>query len=130
MNSKETNIFIVDDDPVFTNIISKKLKEKDYANIQTFTNGFECLSQLHQSPDIIILDHFLEYEIGMNILKEIKEYDSEINVIYVSSQDKVSVALKAMRYGAVVYLEKSVPDIDNLVEIVDQIKNQTYSFAS
>ena len=122
MESKETRIFIVDDDPVFTKMIEHKLKSNNFKNIQSFTNGYDCISQLHQSPQIVILDHFLENEIGLNILKEIKDYDSEIIVVYVSSQDKAGVVLKAIRYGAAEYLEKSITDLNTLADVVEKLR--------
>ena len=122
MSSKNTKIFIVDDDPVFTRIILQKLNKNKVTNIQTFTNGYECISQLHQEPQIIILDHFLQYELGLNILKDIKEYNSEISVVYVSSQEKGSIVLKALRYGAVEYLEKNVEEINTLVDVIEKIR--------
>ena len=122
MELKENRIFIVDDDPVFTKMIEHKLKSNNFTNIQSFTNGYDCFSQLHQSPQIVILDHFLENEIGLNILKEIKDYDSEIIVVYVSSQDKASVVLKSIRYGAAEYLEKSITDLNTLADVVEKLR--------
>ena len=121
MNTEEAKIFVVDDDPVFTKMISHRLA-KNFKDIQTFNNGYECLSQLHQLPQIIILDHYLKDDLGINILKDIKEYDSEIHVVYVSGQTKASIAVKALRNGAVAYLEKSEADLNELVNILEKIR--------
>jgi DNA-binding NtrC family response regulator len=107
-------IFLVDDDQVFAKTLELHLKE--HLNIKfeiyTFSSGEDCLSNLEMKPAIVILDYFLNSQNpnaqnGLEILKKIKVLDPEIEVIMLSVQDKIQVAVNSMIYGAYNYLTKN-----------------------
>jgi CheY-like chemotaxis protein len=75
-------------------------------------DGF-VLEQLHQfQPDLIILDYHLDgvekgVMNGIETLDKIKEFNSTIPVIMLSSQDKIEVAIDCMHHKAHDYIVKS-----------------------
>ncbi|MFZ9943119.1 MAG: response regulator [Bacteroidia bacterium] len=79
--------------------------------INIFEKGEDCLDQLHLKPGIVFLDFYLnsvdkEAMDGLEVLQEIKKVDSEIDVVMLSGQDKIEVAVKTMQYGAFDYIVK------------------------
>jgi len=107
-------IFLVEDDQVFAKTMELHLKEhlKFPFDIHTFPNGEDCMANLEMKPSIIILDYFLnsqnpKAENGFEILKKIKKLDPEIEVIMLSAQDKIQIAVNSMIYGAYNYLTKN-----------------------
>jgi len=87
----------------------------------------ECLQHINGKPDIIVLDYLLnndehpEAMDGMKLLKEVKKIDErEILVIMLSGQDKLQVALDAIKNGAYEYIAKSE---SAFVRIRNVIKN-------
>ena len=44
---------------------------------------------------------------GIEILKEIKKHDAEIEVVMFSGQDKIDVAVNTIKYGAFDYIVKN-----------------------
>ena len=52
-------IFIVDDDPVFSKLISKELEKEDIHEVQVFLSAESFLQEIHNLPDIVVLDHQL-----------------------------------------------------------------------
>ena len=43
---------------------------------------------------------------GLEVLQEIKKIDPEVDVVILSGQDKIEVAVKTMQYGAFDYIVK------------------------
>ncbi|MBA3705930.1 MAG: response regulator [Bacteroidetes bacterium] len=108
------SIFLVDDDTIFLKSMEHHLQHKLKNNIKiaTFPNGEECVKNLDQNPDVVILDFFLndQYPSAMNgvsVLKKIKQVKPEVIAIMVSGQDKMQVAVETMKYGAFDYVIKN-----------------------
>ena len=123
-----TRIFIVDDEPLLTEMLSDYLKEaNDGYEIHTFPTGESCLSALDKEPNVIVLDYFLNSKEadaanGIDILKEIKNRDANLPVIMLSSQKSYGTAAKTIQYGAVHYVLKGE---DAFGEIANLIKANT-----
>lgn len=104
-------IFIVDDDPVLAEMLKDHLSKMTNYEIRIFEKGEDCLDQIHLKPGIVFLDFYLNSVDknamdGLEILQEIKKVDPEIDVVMLSGQDKIEVAVKTMQYGAFDYIVK------------------------
>lgn len=105
-------LFLVDDDAVFMKNLDKELLETADFEIITFSTGELCLENLHQNPDVIILDYELnavnlDAMNGIAILDEILAFNPSIPVIMLSAQDKINVAVNCMHHDAFDYVVKS-----------------------
>jgi two-component system, OmpR family, response regulator len=113
MNEDEKiTIFLVDDDALFLKLLEIDLLENADFIIETFATGELCVANLSHCPDLIVLDYHLDgidptAMNGLEALDQIKEYDSAIPVIMLSSQDKIEVAINCMHYKAFDYVVKS-----------------------
>ena len=104
-------IFIVDDDPVLAEMLKDHLSKMTSYKIQIFETGEDCLKHMEQKPGIVFLDFYLnsvnkDAMDGLDVLQEIKKIDSEVDVVMLSGQDKIEVAVKTMQYGAFDYIVK------------------------
>ncbi|KKO89633.1 MULTISPECIES: response regulator [Sphingobacterium] len=99
-------IFIVDDDPVVTAMLSKILRDLEFSDIAVFTNGESCLNQLDQKPDIIFLDYQMEKMNGLEVLQELRKITSESAVIFTTALEDLSVAMQSIAQGSVEFLLK------------------------
>lgn len=123
----KTRIFILDDDRFYGALIRRSLARDDF-EIFCFHSELECIEALAEPPHIIILDHKLEKTTGFEIMELI---NSSIRprpvIIYLSAQEYVHVALKALHMGAVTYLEKNefvLPELKNEIRaIAGETKN-------
>jgi DNA-binding NtrC family response regulator len=107
MSSNETiKIFIVEDDPVYLKFLKYVIGLNPDHEIKTFSNGKDALNALHEKPSIITLDYSLPDKSGEEILKEIKEFDSNIPVIIVSGQEEIGIAVQLLKLGAYDYIIK------------------------
>ena len=104
-------IFIVDDDPVLAEMLKDHLTKMTSYEISVFETGEDCLKSLTEKPGIIFLDFYLnsvnkDAMDGLEILQEIKKEDPDVDVVILSGQDKIEVAVKTMQYGAFDYIVK------------------------
>lgn len=118
-------VFIVDDDPFIRTLVKKRF-DGDDMNVVVFSYGEECLEQLKQNPDLIILDYLFykkDEEVlgGMAIFNKIMEFNKDIPVIMLSGQDKGNVVLELARKGIKDYVIKDEQLIDNLEIAIEDI---------
>lgn len=105
-------IFIVDDDPMQASMLQDYLSKYSTFEFHVFNNGEECLNNLSKDPQVIFLDYNFDMAgknvmDGLDILREIKEKKPETEVVMLSGQDRIEVAVNTMKYGAFDYIVKS-----------------------
>lgn len=105
-NQSEFKFFIVDDDVFCSSLYEQHLNNIGCTNITHFSNGIDCLNNLHENPDIIFLDHNMNDLTGFEVLKKIKRINPAIYVVMISGQDDIKTAVDALKYGAFDYLIK------------------------
>jgi two-component system OmpR family response regulator len=110
MNGVKT-IFIVDDDSMQSDMMQDYLSKYKTFKFHVFNSGEECLKNLSLKPQIIFLDYNFDNAgvlamNGVDILKEIKSQSPDTEVVMVSGQDKIEVAVNSMKYGAFDYIVK------------------------
>lgn len=115
MSKYITRIFVVEDNEFFANIIKQKLELNDRNDVTLFFNGDDFRKNLHLNPDIVVLDYNLPNANGIDLLKEIKNFNNEIRNIILSGQEKVEVVIEAFENGADEYIKKD----DNALTILD-----------
>lgn len=119
--NQNLKFFIVDDDRYCATVYEQHLKNHQYKDIISFSNGEECLDELYQKPDAIFLDHNMEELNGFEVLKKIKRYDPNIYVVMVSAQENIDTAVNALKYGAFDYLVKDANVCDKMTDTIDKI---------
>jgi two-component system, NtrC family, response regulator AtoC len=103
-------VFVVEDNDWFNKMIVHSLSQNPDINVKSFFNGADVLKSLHEIPDVITLDYKLPDTTGNELLKKIKDFNSKIEVIIISEQNDIEVAVELLKQGAYDYLVKS-PDM-------------------
>ena len=119
-------INIIEDDRVFNRMIEYTLKLNPDFEVETYFNGEDFLRNLDHEPDVVTLDLGLPDFSGNDILKRIKKYNSEIEVIIISGQDDISTAVKLLKEGAYDYITKDENIKERLLHSIQNI-NKTRS---
>jgi DNA-binding NtrC family response regulator len=122
----QITLFLVDDDALFLKSLEIEFLETPDFEIKTFATGELCIANLNENPDLIILDYHLNgiNKVSMNgieVLDKIKNYDEEIPVIMLSSQDKIDVAVQCIHHKAADYVVKSETAFLRLKQIIVRI---------
>lgn len=112
MSTPLINIFLVDDDAVFLKSLEIDFLHNGNFKVTTFSTGEKCIQHLNENPAIIILDYHLNgvdknAMHGIDTLDGIKKTNPDIEVIMLSSQDKIEVAIDCMHHKASDYIVKS-----------------------
>ncbi len=111
-NDNKIKLFLVDDDAVFLKSLEIEFIQHTDFIVETYSTGELCLANLSKKPDVIILDYHLDgidptAMNGIETLDKIKEYNPDIPVVMLSSQDKIDVAISCMHHKAFDYVVKS-----------------------
>jgi two-component system OmpR family response regulator len=126
MNKQKIKIFLVDDDAVFLKSLEIEfMQHADFA-IETYATGELCIENLSRTPDVIILDYYLDgidkkAMNGIETLDKIKAYNSDTPVVMLSGQDKIEVAINCMHHRAFDYVVKSETAFVRLQKIITTI---------
>lgn len=118
------NILIIDDEiSICTSI---KFALEDTYNVSYTTNPNEALRKLIKDNfDLVLLDLKLGNIDGINILEEIKNIDSSIQVIIMTAFGSIVSSVDAIKKGAYTYLTKPL-DLKKLESVIDEaIKDKT-----
>ena len=111
MAEKKRLIFLVDDEPIQNEMLKDYLSERFLYDIRIFDNGEDALQNMNLEPEIMVLDYHLSgskagAKNGVEILKEVKDKYPTTEVIMLSGQDKIEVAVDSIKYGAYDYVVK------------------------
>jgi len=119
-------IFLVDDEPIQNEMLKDYLNERFVYEVKTFDNGEEMLQNMHLHPEIVVLDYHLsshkpDAKNGVEILKVLKDKHPEVQVIMLSGQDKIDVAIDSMKYGAYDYVVKGETAFSRTENILNNV---------
>jgi two-component system, NtrC family, response regulator AtoC len=123
MEEKSFKIFVVEDDEWYNKLLVHNLSLNPDYEIESFSLGKQCLANLHKLPDVVTLDYRLPDMKGLQILKQIKAENEEIQVILISEQDEIEVVVELLKYGAYDYIVKSNDIRERLLNTVQNIRN-------
>jgi DNA-binding NtrC family response regulator len=113
------SILIVDDDEVMRETLSDVLKRGEY-EVYSVDSGGETLSVIRKNIiDVILLDMRLPDGDGLELLKKIKEFDTEILVIIMTAYSDIQTAVSAMKSGAYHYINKPF-DLEELKLLIEK----------
>lgn len=121
------SVFILDDDVYFGRCMEKNL-QKTFSKVKHFKTERNFMKAISKKPDVIILDHHLEKQYGLDILDNLRKENPEAHVLYVSSQDKVNVSLKAYQKGALAYFEKGSATFNDVASAISWLGILTKNF--
>jgi DNA-binding NtrC family response regulator len=115
----KTNVLLVDDEEKFLNVLSQRLGTRGI-DADTATSGEEALTKISKkNVDVIILDVMMPGIGGIETLKRIRKENPEVQIIMLTGQGTVEKAVKAMKEGAIDFLEKPA-DIEKLLEKIEK----------
>ena len=113
------SILIVDDDEVIRETLLDVLKKRGY-DIFLSGSGKEALETIKKNIiDLVLLDMRLPDVDGLDVLKRVKELDSEILVIMMTAYSDIQTAVAAMKSGAYHYINKPF-ELDELKLLIEK----------
>jgi DNA-binding NtrC family response regulator len=123
MENQEINLFIVDDDKLLAASLKHYLQTKFGNDLKTtiFNDGESCLEKIEKNTHIVILDYFMDGKNGLEILKSIKAVNPKTEVIMLSGNEDMAIAIETFRAGAKDYVAKGIDSWDKISNLIDSI---------
>jgi DNA-binding NtrC family response regulator len=112
---------LVDDELYCLHLYARYLNNLGHTHIQYCNKSTECLDQLSLRPDIIFLDYYIDNRNGIDILRKIRRFDPKIPVVFISGQEEIDIAVKALKSGALDYLTKENLDEARIKVCLDKV---------
>jgi DNA-binding NtrC family response regulator len=112
-------ILVIDDEPTLRESLQIALTASGY-ELKTARTGEEGLELFaRESPDLVLLDHWLPGINGDQVLQRIKDANPEIPVIIMTAQGSVDLAVQSMKMGAFDFLVKPF-ELDQIEALVQK----------
>ena len=115
-------VLLVDDEEKFRTSLSRRLQLRGYDTIE-LNNGEDAVKLVRTDPeiDVIFLDRKMPGMDGEQVLREIKSFRPEIQVIMLTGHGTLDHAMETGRLDAYTYLNKPY-QFDQLVEVLEQAR--------
>ncbi len=121
-------ILVVDDEPVQREMIAEFLARAEF-DVQAVSSGAEALAVIKKERvDLVITDYKMPGMSGLELVKESKEINPEVNVVILTAYGTNGTAVAAMKEGAYDYLTKPV-DLDELLALIARVKERNQLLA-
>src|ERR1700751_1230106 len=100
MSNKPFKIIVVEDNDWYSKLLVHSLSLNQDFEIESYFSGKEFLTHLNKDIDVVTLDYRLPDMNGDELLKKIKEFDEDIEVIIISEQENIETAVELLKLGA------------------------------
>lgn len=113
-------ILVVDDEVEITDMICRHFRLLGY-DIHAENDPLQVLPRLLRENILIVISDIVMPELsGVDLLKQIKQYNGLIQVIMISGYVRQEYAMDCMRRGALTLLFKPLDDLAILEQAVDE----------
>lgn len=120
----KTKILIVDDELIMRESLAAWL-DRDGHHVEKASSGEEALEMLNTTRfDILLVDIKMDGMSGLEVLKKVKERDSDVAVVMITAYGSIPTSIEAMKSGAHDYLLKPFDPNELGVLIEKIIQNQ------
>ncbi|MBU0764354.1 MAG: response regulator [Bacteroidetes bacterium] len=118
---KDMRIFVVEDEKMYSRLIESSLKRNGFGDVRTFASGEECIENLDETPDIVLLDYRLGELNGIDVLKEIRKKVPGTRVIFLSGEETLGIIINAMKLGASDFILKNDEAVTKMTKTIRNI---------
>ncbi|WP_411680679.1 response regulator transcription factor [Clostridium thailandense] len=98
-------IYLVEDEENLNQILKSYLEKEEF-QVTAFLNGESARGSIDNEPDLWVLDIMLPDIDGFQLLKEIKEKDKNVPIIFISARDKDIDRIIGLEMGSDDYISK------------------------
>ena len=112
-------VLVVDHDPSVRRGVGRLVRSAGY-NVETFASAEEFLNRPPTSkPCCLVLDVYLPGLTGLELQEVINRGDNNIPIVFITGHGDVPMSVRAMKAGAVDFLQKPFDDRD-LLDAIEQ----------
>jgi DNA-binding NtrC family response regulator len=117
---RKLNILIVEDGRSQREMLRDFLISEGHSVLEA-ENGETAIKTVASNHfDLILLDYKMPGMDGMEVLKEVKKINHEIDVVIITAYGTIETAVEAIKVGAIDYITKPV-ELEELLILVDRV---------
>ena len=105
---KKLNILVVEDGRSQREMLRDFLIKEGHTVAEAENGDMAVKSVLKGHFDMLLLDYKMPGMDGMQVLKEVKKINPEIDVVIITAYGSIETAVEAMKAGAIDYITKPV----------------------
>jgi two-component system NtrC family response regulator len=120
---KKLNILVVEDGRSQREMLRDFLIKEGHTVAEAENGDMAIKSVLKGHFDMLLLDYKMPGMDGMQVLKEVKKINPEIDVVIITAYGTIETAVEAMKAGAIDYITKPV-EFDELLILVDRVSER------
>jgi FixJ family two-component response regulator len=106
MNENVLTVFLVDDDPDVRSSLSRALGKRDFV-VETFASAAAFLAIYDGTrPGCLLLDYGMSEMNGLELQDHLNDAGHDIPIIFITGHGGIAESVRAMKSGAVDFLEK------------------------
>lgn len=125
MNSSPL-ILVIDDEATILTTLKEVLEDEGYRT-ETLSDGNKTIQTIGKLiPDLVLLDIFMPNCNGLELLEQIKKEYPHQKTMIISGFGNISIAIKAIKKGALDFIEKPL-NLDIILSKIDFLKNKKQS---
>ncbi len=122
MNSSPL-ILVIDDEATILTTLKEVLEDEGYRT-ETLSDGNKTIQTIGKLiPDLVLLDIFMPNCNGLELLEQIKKEYPHQKTMIISGFGNISIAIKAVKKGALDFIEKPL-NLDVILSKIDFLKNK------
>jgi FixJ family two-component response regulator len=119
MTDTDPIVFIVDDDDSVRKALTRLIKSVDL-NVETFASADDFLQrESHDGPACLLLDIRMPGLSGLDLQDELVAAGRTLPIIFISAHGNIPLSVRAMKAGAVDFIEKPFED-QTLLDAIHQ----------
>jgi DNA-binding NtrC family response regulator len=122
MDERPFKIFVVEDNEWYNKLLVYTLSLNPDFEVRSFFNAGDFLNCINESPDIVTLDFRLPDISGLEVLKRIRQENSDIQVILISEQEDIEMVVTLLKLGAYDYITKSEDIKERLLNTIQNLR--------
>jgi FixJ family two-component response regulator len=124
MKEEKPLIFVIDDDPSVRDSMKMMLKSVGF-DVKTFVSAQDFLTaKLQERPGCLILDVRMPGMSGLDLQEKLVSAKTPLPVIFITGYGTVPMSVRAMKAGAVDFLQKPFEEQDLIDAIYRAISQQ------
>jgi two-component system, LuxR family, response regulator FixJ len=117
------NVYVVDDEPIIRRSISLLLNEAGYF-CRPFATGGDLIEALdYLGPGCVLLDINMPEMSGLDVQDRLNDCRSDMAVIFMTAVGDIPMAVRAIKKGAMNFIEKPFAD-ERLLEMIAEAQSK------
>jgi len=124
MEKRKGSVLVVEDDDDVRDVVRDTLSFAGF-DVDTAQDGLEAIEKFQENGfDLILTDLMMPRMGGMELLKRIKQIQTDTNVIIMTGYGSIETAVDAMKHGAADFVTKPAKSGELLVRVSRALKTK------